>query len=135
MKINILCFALTYLFLFLDHFYRIVGDKILSDIFKGITSFVFVLFAFYSYNKATRKSEKFRKFSVFILTGICVSLLADILLEINFEIGFCIFCICSNLLFLCIHSLWKIKFEVLYFCYSHCNFGRYWKLFMSLFLF
>lgn len=91
MKINILCFALTYLFLFLDHFYRIVGDKILSDIFKGITSFVFVLFAFYSYNKATRKSEKFRKFSVFILTGICVSLLADILLEINFEIGFCIF--------------------------------------------
>ena len=101
MKINILCFALTYLFLFLDHFYRIVGDKILSDIFKGITSFVFVLFAFYSYNKATRKSEKFRKFSLFILTGICVSLLADIL----------------------------------YFCYSHCNFGGYWKLFMSLFLF
>lgn len=88
---NILFSALTYIFLFFDHYFRINGNKFVSDIFKGCASLVFVSFAFYNYNRCKNRSEQFRKLSFFILTGICIAFIADIMLEINFEIGFCIF--------------------------------------------
>lgn len=93
MVIGIISSVLCYVFLALDHYFRIVTDSTvgLSLVFKILASLCFLAFGLYSFFSCKEKSGEFKKVSLLILFGLINSLLADLFLELNFYIGFVIF--------------------------------------------
>ena len=78
-------------------------------VFKGIASFCFVLLAVLSVIRLKKKSERFEKLSVFILIGLSLAFVADILLEIHFVIAFVMFVIAQFFYFLAFLNYGKVN--------------------------
>jgi len=85
----------------------------LSLVFKGCASVCFVALAFYSYFKCGNKDEKFKKLSNYVVTALCLSFAADVMLGLKevelagdaaFIVGF--------LLFVAAHITYLLAFSV-----------------------
>ena len=97
MIISIVLGILSLSALFFDHYFLIAGNNGLSVFFKGTASACFVILAVYSLIRCKQKSETFKKFAVFCMAGITISFIADIVIELNFVIGFCHSVITENI--------------------------------------
>lgn len=84
---TILCFV----FLGFDHFFRIIGNLGVSLLFKVLASACFVAYGIYSFINCKEKSDSFKKVSAFVLTGLCVGLVADFAIELSLYTGLVIF--------------------------------------------
>ena len=100
MIISIVLGILSLSALFFDHYFLIAGNNGLSVFFKGTASACFVILAVYSLIRCKQKSETFKKFAVFCMAGITISFIADIVIELNFVIGFCLFVSAQTFYFL-----------------------------------
>lgn len=100
MIISIVLGILSLSALFFDHYFLIAGNNGLSVFFKGTASACFVILAVYSLIRCKQKSETFKKFAVFCMAGITIAFIADIVIELNFVIGFCLFVSAQTFYFL-----------------------------------
>ena len=106
MVVGIISSFLCYVFLVLDHYFRIISGSTLglSLVFKILASSCFLCLGLYSFFCFFFKSDEFKKVSLLILFGLINSLLADLFLELNFYAGFLIF-ISAQILFFCAFSV------------------------------
>lgn len=109
MTLSIVLGICCYVFLTIDHFLRLTGNINVAVIFKGIASLCFILLAIYSFITCKQKSDKFRHISVFVLTGIIIAFIADVVLEINFVFGFVLFMFAQLFYFYAFTGYGKLK--------------------------
>lgn len=109
MTLSIVLGICCYAFLAIDHFLRLSGSVNLAVVFKGIASLCFLSLAIYSFVTCKKKSDAFRRLSVFVLTGIFLAFVADIILEINFVFGFVLFVFAQFFYFFAFIGYGKLK--------------------------
>ncbi|MBQ0003746.1 MAG: hypothetical protein KBT21_09455 [Treponema sp.] len=109
MLLTICLSSFCYIFLVIDHYLRLSGSVKLAVIFKGMASLCFLSLAVYSFINCRKKSAKFRRVSVFVLTGIIIAGFADIVLELNFVMGFVLFMIAQLFYFYAFSGYGKLK--------------------------
>ena len=103
---------LCFVFLVLDHYFRIISGSTLglSLVFKILASSCFLCLGLYSFFRCKDKSDEFKKVSLLILFGLINSLLADLFLELNFYAGFLLF-VSAHILYFCAFSVYS-KFSL-----------------------
>lgn len=101
--------AFSYVFLIIDHYLRLSGSVKLAVVFKALASLCFLMLALYSFFTCKKKSNMFRHVSVFILIGISIAFVADIVLEINFVFGFVLFMFAQLFYFYAFTGYGKLK--------------------------
>lgn len=90
---NIVIIAVAVISFIVFRIFYFLGLPTAEVIAKGISSEVFLFYAFYNYYKNTEKSPAFRRYGIKMICGLSVAVIADITINLNIPAGITLFLI------------------------------------------